>query len=126
MIFLQKYIAKYSAATRRTMKTILKFLLQFILVVPTFSASLDDILNPPSPASRIKTLVFGECALDFKTVVDDNIQPDFGLFVFDVFSDVVNGVNFIEDCNPIWGSVIIGIMFLPITVFLAIMGFGLF
>ena len=53
-------------------------------------------------------------------LVDDNIQPDFGLFVFDVGSDVVNGLNLIEDCNPIWGSVIIGTMFLPITIFLAI------
>ena len=105
-------------------QTTLKFLLQFfflilLLVVPTFSASIYDTLNPPSPASRIKTLVLGECTLDNRLLVDDNILPDFGLFVFDVFSDVVNGVNFIEDCNPIWGSVIIGIMFLPITVFLA-------
>ena len=60
------------------------------------------------------------CVLYNRLLVDDNILPDFGLFVFDVVSDVVNGVNFIEDCNPIWGSVIIGIMFLPITVFLAI------
>ena len=35
-------------------------------------------------------------------------------------SAVVNGMNLIEDCNPIWGSVIIGTMFLPITIFLAI------
>ena len=29
-------------------------------------------------------------------------------------------MNLIEDCNPIWGSVIIGTMFLPITIFLAV------
>ena len=99
------------------------FFLILLLVVPTFSASLDDTLNPPSPASRVKTLVLGECALDNRLLVDDNIQSDFGLFVFDVVSDIVNGVNFIEDCNPIWGSVIIGIIFLPITVYLAWFGF---
>ena len=66
------------------------------------------------------------CALDNRLLVDDNILPDFGLFVFDVFSDVVNGVNFIEDCNPVWGSVIIGIIFFPITAFLAHLGLMVF
>ena len=43
-----------------------------------------------------------------------------GLFVDDVGNDVVNGMKLIEDCNPIWGSVIIGTMSLPITIFLGI------
>ena len=64
--------------------------------------------------------------LDNRLLVDDNILPDFGLFVFDVVSDVVNGVNFIEDCNSIWGSVIIGIMFLPMTALFAIFGLRIY
>ena len=43
-----------------------------------------------------------------------------GLFVDDVGIDVVNGMSLIEDCNPIWGSVIIGTMSLLVTIFLGI------
>ena len=74
-----------------------------------------QLLLPGSRPLSLVSLSCSDCVL-----VDDNIQPDFGLFVFDVGSDVVNGLNLIEDCNPIWGSVIIGTMFLPITIFLAI------
>ena len=89
-----------------------------LLLLPTISAS--DCLKPlAAPASRVKTLVFGESISDC-VLVDDNIQPDFGLFVFDVGSNVVNALNLIEECNPIWGSVIIGTMFLPITILLAL------
>ena len=41
------------------------------------------------------------------------VDPDFGLFVFDVVSDILNGVNFINDGDPVYGGVIIGIIFLP-------------
>ena len=43
-------------------------------------------------------------------------QPDLGLFLFDIGSDIYNGNSFIEDGNPIWGTVILGVMFLPMTV----------
>ena len=48
-------------------------------------------------------------------VVDNDLYPDLGLFVFDVVSDLVNGVNFINDGNPGWGIVIISTIFLPVT-----------
>ena len=35
-------------------------------------------------------------------------------------------MNLIEACNPIWGSVIIGTMFLPTTIYLAFMFVGEF
>ena len=44
-------------------------------------------------------------------------QPDLGLFLFDIGSDIYNGNSFIKDGNPIWGTVILGVMFLPMTVF---------
>lgn len=46
---------------------------------------------------------------------------DLGLFVFDVVSDLINGVNFVNGGDPVWGSVIIGATFLPAT-FLFAMG----
>ena len=35
-------------------------------------------------------------------------------------SDVLNGLNLINEGNPIWGGVIIGLIFLPMTVFLGL------
>ena len=43
-------------------------------------------------------------------------QPDLGLFLFDVGSDIYNGVTFIDEGNPVWGSVIISVMAVPMTV----------
>ena len=43
-------------------------------------------------------------------------MPDFGLFLFDVVSDILNGVTFIKGGNPIWGWTVIGVIFLPMTV----------
>jgi len=39
---------------------------------------------------------------------------------FDVVSDLINGVNFVNDGDPIWGGVIIGAIFLPATFLLAL------
>ena len=43
-------------------------------------------------------------------------MPDLGLFLFDVGSDIYNGVNLMDDGNPIWGLTVIGLIFLPMTV----------
>ena len=56
-------------------------------------------------------------------VVDDVFYPDLGLFIFDVVSDLINGVNFINDGNPVWGGVIISATFLPATFLLAMYAF---
>ena len=48
------------------------------------------------------------------------IPPRSGVFVFDVLSDVINGVNFINNGDPIWGSVIIATTFLPATCLLVV------
>ena len=43
-------------------------------------------------------------------------QPDLGLFLFDVGSNIYNGVTFIDEGNPVWGSIIIAVMAIPMTV----------
>ena len=45
--------------------------------------------------------------------------PDLGLFLLDVGSDIYNGLNFIDEGNPIWGKTVIGLIFLPMTVLYA-------
>ena len=55
--------------------------------------------------------------------VDCVSHSDLGLIVFDVGSDLINGVNFVNDGDPIWGSVIIAATFLPATFLLAIGAF---
>merc|ERR1712107_25833 len=67
-----------------------------LVTVPTTISAISD------PFTRIKTLVF-----------------DLGLFLFDVVSDIYNGVNFMDGGNPIWGWTVIGLIFLPMTVFYA-------
>ena len=49
-------------------------------------------------------------------------HPDLRFLLFDVGSDIYNGKSFIDGGNPVWGSIIIGVTFLPMTavyVFLA-------
>ena len=58
--------------------------------------------------ARAKILVLGELDLVLSSSVDCVSLPVLGLFVFDVGSDLINGVNFVKDGDPIWGSVIIG------------------
>jgi len=41
---------------------------------------------------------------------------DLGPFLLDVGSDIFNGKTFIDDGNPIWGVVIISVIFIPMTV----------
>ena len=69
--------------------------------------------------ARAKILLLGELDLVLSSV-DCVSHPDLGLFVFDVVSDLINGVNFVNGGDPIWGSVIIGATFLPATFLLAI------
>ena len=38
------------------------------------------------------------------------------MFLFDVGSDILNGINFIKAGNLIWGWSVIGVTFLPMTV----------
>ena len=73
--------------------------------------------------ARAKILLLGELDLVLSSSVDCVSHPDLGLFVFDVGSDLINGVNFVKDGDPIWGSVIIGATFLPATFLLAIIAF---
>ena len=47
-------------------------------------------------------------------------MPDLGLFLFDVGSDIINGVNFIDEGNPIWGWTVIGLIFFLMTVVYAV------
>ena len=57
--------------------------------------------------------------------VDCVSHSDLGLFVFEVVSDLINGVNFVKDGDPIWGSVIIGATFLPAAFLLAMIAIAL-
>ena len=43
-------------------------------------------------------------------------QPDLGFFLFDVGSDIFNGITFIDDGNPIWGAIILGVTLIPMAV----------
>ena len=44
------------------------------------------------------------------------MKSDLGLFLFDVGSDLYNGITFIDEGNKIWGIVILGVIFIPMTV----------
>jgi len=70
-----------------------------ILMVPCTSAS-TCFSGPESVFVRLKILIF-----------------DFGLFLYDIGSDIYNGITFIDEGNPVWGSIILGVIFLPMTVF---------
>ena len=39
------------------------------------------------------------------------------MFLFDVGSDIYNGITFIDEGNKIWGIIILGVIFIPMTVF---------
>ena len=88
-------------------------LLVMLVTMPTTSSAISD------PFTRIRTLVFGEfnCVPRFLILV--LFCPDLGLFLFDVGSDIYNGVNFMDEGNPIWGFTVIGLIFLPMTVYYA-------
>ena len=91
------------------------FLLLFLFSACPTKETWQDQLLP-----RVKILVLGESTLAWHfLIVDNDLHPDLGLFIFDVVSDIVNGVNFINDGNPGWGIVIISATFLPVTFFLA-------
>jgi len=55
--------------------------------------------DPVSIFARLKILIF-----------------DFGFFLFDVGSDIYNGITFIDEGNPIWGIIILAVIFIPMTV----------
>ena len=93
------------------MKSKLSLLLLVMLVtMPTTISAISD------PFTRIRTLVFGEFNLVLLSFNLVPFCPDLGLFLFDVGSDIINGVNFIDEGNPIWGWTVIGLIFLPMTV----------
>ena len=83
-----------------------------ILLVPHTSSwfsGLESILV------RFKTLIFGELLFAQSSSSFFN-QSCLGAFLFDIGSDIYNGNSFINYGNPIWGTVILGVMFLPMTV----------
>ena len=93
------------------MKSKLSLILLVMLVtMPTTISAISD------PFTRIRTLIFGEfnCVPLFLILVP--FCPDLGLFLFDVGSDIYNGLNFMDEGNPIWGWTVIGLIFLPMTV----------
>jgi len=85
------------------MSKMLLMLLSLMLMVPHSSASSissSSGLLLPWLKSSVKIFIF-----------------DLGLFLYDVFSDIYNGKTFIDDGHPIWGAVILGVIFIPITLF---------
>ena len=85
-------------------------LLVMLVTMPTTISAISD------PFTRIRTLVFGEFNRVLLSLILALFCPDLGLFLFDVGSDIYNGVNFIDEGNPIWGWTVIGLIFLPMTV----------
>ena len=51
--------------------------------------------------------------------------PDIGLFGTDVVTDLINGRNMILNGDIIWGSVMVSIPFLPMTIAMLYCAFGL-
>ena len=92
---------------------LLLMLFLVILLVPPTSAT-NCFSGPESIFARLKILIFGEFL--FLSSAFLFLQPDLGLFLFDVGSDIYNGVTFIDEGNPVWGSVIISVMAVPMTV----------
>ena len=90
-------------------------LLVMMVTMPTTISAISD------PFTRIKTLVFGEFNLVLLSLILVLFCPDLGLFLFDVGSDIYNGVNFMDEGNPIWGYTVIGLIFLPMTVAYAVL-----
>ena len=84
-----------------------KLLLILLVILVTMPTTISAI--------SIRTLVFGEFNLVLLSFNLVPFCPDLGLFLFDVGSDIINGVNFIEEENPIWGWTVIGLIFLPMT-----------
>ena len=46
------------------------------------------------------------------------------MFLFDVGSDIYNGVSYIDDGNTIWGTTILGVIFLPMAVYYIVIAVG--
>ena len=75
--------------------------------------------GPESIFVRLKILIFGEFSFLNHLPYDHSYnQPDLGLFLFDVGSDVYNGKIFIDEGNLAWGLIIFGVICLPMIVVL--------
>ena len=90
-------------------------LLVMLVTMPTTISAFSD------PFTRIRTLVFGEFNRVLLSLIFVPFCPDLGLLLGDVGSDIYNGVNFIDEGNPIWGGTVIGLIFLPMTVVCALL-----
>ena len=80
-------------------------LLLFFLLVMSTSACPSSVTweDEHQLVARAKILVLGELDLVLSSSVDCVYLPDLGLFVFDVVSDLINGVNFVNDGDPfVW------------------------
>ena len=96
-------------------------LLLFLLVMSTSACPTSVTWEDEHQlVARAKILLLGELDLVLSSSFDCVSHPDLGLFVFDVVSDLINGVNFVNGGDPVWGSVIIGAIFLPATFLLAV------
>lgn len=93
-------------------------LLILLLVLLPTSISADSCIScDPFFFTRLRTFIFGEYNLSFLNLfLIPKICPDFGLFLFDVVSDILNGKTFIDEGQRTWGLTVIGLMFLPMTV----------
>ena len=71
-----------------------------ILLVPPTSA-IDCFSGPESIFARLKILVFGEFLFQSHLSPSHYFdQPDLGMFLFDVGSDIYNDVTFIDEGIP--------------------------
>ena len=98
-----------------TMNSKVLVILLVMLMVPTTTLAFNCLSCDPFFFTRVRTLVLGECNYPVFILILA-ICPELGLFLFDVVSDILNGVNFIKEGNPIWGRSVISVTFLPMTV----------
>ena len=93
-------------------------LLLLILILPTTTSASSFFSCDPFFFTRIRTLIFGGYLLVSLILAID--CPDLGFFLFDVASDVFNGMIFINDYKLAWGWTVVGIIFLPMSLVYAL------
>ena len=98
-----------------TMNSKVLVILLVMMMVPTTTSAFNCLSCDPFFFTRVRTLFFGEFVCSVNSLILA-ICPDLGLFLFDVVSDILNGITFIKEGNPIWGWSVLGVIFLPMTV----------
>ena len=94
-------------------------ILLLILMTPTSISAFSSFSCDHFLIARIRTLMFGNYVVLSKLSYSSHF-PDLVLFLFDVASDICNGIIFIDKYNLTWGWTVLGIMLLPMVLVYAL------